>query len=194
LSFFLNASCSLAFQSCIALSGFASYPFGSWKQRGLDANFMWLRDKVTEDVPVFRQIIYGYDTPLTGDESFQVIEDSALSLIAKLRSIGRSSSTAKRLKFLAHSLGGIILNQAMVILAGSSGVERVILQRTRSVFFLGVPHLLAIVQGQPNESLVRTLAREAGYLTLLDSQFHGIALFPKIRIISAYETKLSRVT
>lgn len=86
-----------------------------------------------------------------------------------------------------------------MILAGNSGLERMILQRTRSVIFFGVPHLgmdmshlLAIVQGQPNEALVRMLAREAGFLTLLDSQFHGIALFPGIRIISAYETKLSR--
>jgi hypothetical protein len=162
---------------------------------------MWIRDKLPDDMPAMKQIIYGYDTALTGNESFQVVKDLALSLIAKLRSIGRSSKAAKPLIFFAHSLGGIILKQAMVILAGSSGVEKLILQKIRSVFFFGVPHLgmemshlLAIVQGQANEPLVRTLSRDGGYLTLLDDQFRGIALFPKIRIISAYETKMSRAT
>jgi hypothetical protein len=162
---------------------------------------MWIRDKLPEDIPAMRQIIYGYDTSLTGNESFQVVEDLALSLIAKLRSIGRSSKTAKPIIFFAHSLGGIVLKQAMVTLAGSNGVEKLILQKIKAVFFFGVPHLgmemshlLDIIQGHPNEPLVRTLSREGGYLTLLNDQFRGIALFPKVRIISAYETKMSRAT
>jgi hypothetical protein len=162
---------------------------------------MWIRDKLPDDIPAMKQIIYGYDTPLTGNESFQAVEDLALSLIAKLRSIGRGSKAAKPLIFFAHSLGGIILKQEMVILAGSSSIEKLILQKIRSVFFFGVlhlgmemSHLLAIVQGQANEPLVRALSRDGGYLTLLDNQFRGIARFPKIRIISAYETKMSRAT
>jgi hypothetical protein len=74
---------------------------------------MWLRDKVPEDVSTFRQIVYSYDTSLEANESFQVVEDLALSLIAKLMSIGRSSATAKPLIFFVHSLGGIVLKQAI---------------------------------------------------------------------------------
>lgn len=129
---------------------------------------------------MFRQIIYSCLTPLKVDESFQVVEDLALSLIAKLKSIGRSSATAEPLIFFAHSLGGIILNQAVIVLAGSSGVEKLILERIRGVFFFGVldfgmgmSHLLALIQGQSNEPLVRALAREANSLTLLDGQFRG---------------------
>jgi hypothetical protein len=162
---------------------------------------MWLRDKLPEDIPTFKQIIYGYDTPLTDKRSFQIVEDLALSLIKSLRFVGKTSPTAKPLIFFAHSLGGIILKQAIVILAGSSGAEKLILQRIRGIFFFGCPHLgmemshlLAIVQGQPNEALVRDLSRENSYLSLLDDQFRGVALFPQIRIISAYETKLSQAT
>jgi hypothetical protein len=68
----------------------------------------------------------------------------------------------------------------LIILAGSSGVEKSILERIRGVVFFGVlafgmemSHLLALIQGQPNEPLVKALAREANYLTLLDSQFRG---------------------
>lgn len=185
--------------SCIAISGLASHPFGSWMQRGSNTNFMWLRDKLPADVSAFRQIIYGYDTSLTGDESFQAIDDLASSFVAKLRSIGRSSAATKPLIFFAHSLGGIVLKHALVTLAGSCGVEKVILEKTRSIFFFGVPHLgmemshlLVIAKGQPNEPLIRALSHEEGYLTLLDAQFHGIATLYNIQVISAYETKLSR--
>jgi hypothetical protein len=168
-------------------------------QRGSSTNFMWLRDKLPEDVPGFRQIIYGYDTTLIGDESFQIIDDIALSLIAKLRSIGRTSIAAKPLIFFAHSLGGIVLKRALVTLAGGCGGEELILEKIKGFFFFGVPHLgmemshlLAIVKDQPNEPLVRALSHEDGYLLLLDEQFRGISVFSKVRIVSAYETKLSR--
>lgn len=160
---------------------------------------MWLRDKLPEDVLSFRQIIYGYDTSLTGNDSFQVIEDLAISFIEKLRSIGRASPAAKPLIYFAHSLGGIILKYALVTLAGSCGVERLMLEKTRSIFFFGVPHLgmemshlLEIAQGQPNEPLVRALSHEDSNLARLDDQFHGIAMFSKVEVISVYETKLSR--
>jgi Putative serine esterase (DUF676) len=169
-------------------------------QRGSETSFMWLRDKLPEDVSTFRQIIYGYDTSLTGNESFQVIDDLATSFIAKLRSIGRASTTAKPLIYFAHSLGGIILKHALVTLAGScGGGERLMLEKTRSIFFFGVPHLgmemshlLVIAQGQSSEPLVRALSHEDLSLARLDDQFHGIAMFSKVEVISVYETKLSR--
>jgi hypothetical protein len=160
---------------------------------------MWLRDKLPGDVSTFRQIIYGYDTSVTGNESFQVIDDLATSFIAKLRSIGRASTTAKPLIYFAHSLGGIILKHALVTLAGSCGDERLMLEKTRSIFFFGVPHLgmemsplLVIAEGQPSEPLVRALSHEDHSLARLDDQFHGIAMFSKVEVISLYETKLSR--
>lgn len=148
-----------------------------------------------------RQIIYGYDTSLTGEESFQVIDDLALSLIGRLKSIGRSSAHAKPLIVLAHSLGGIIFKQALINLAGTTADESLILGKICGVFFFATPHLgmemshlLAIVQGQPNEPLIRALSVDDCYLNLLDEQFRGIATHSQIRIFSFYETKLSRAT
>jgi hypothetical protein len=95
-----------------------------------------LRDKLPEDAPGFRQIIYGYDTTLIGDESFQIIDDIALSLIAKLRSIGGTSIAAKPLIFFAHSLGGIVLKRALVTLAGGCGGEELDPRKDKRFLFL----------------------------------------------------------
>lgn len=38
---------------CIAISGLASHPFGSWKHRESGSDFMWLRDRLPQDVPSF---------------------------------------------------------------------------------------------------------------------------------------------
>jgi hypothetical protein len=43
---------------------------------------MWLRDQLPHDLKQIRSILYGYDTKLLMSESFQTVEDLALSLIA----------------------------------------------------------------------------------------------------------------
>ncbi|KAF4549767.1 Hypothetical protein D9617_20g028230 [Elsinoe fawcettii] len=64
---------------CIAISGLASHPFGSWKQRSVSSSFMWLRDRLPRDMLNARSIIYGYDTTLVGSESVQEIGDIAIA-------------------------------------------------------------------------------------------------------------------
>ncbi|KAI9694157.1 MAG: hypothetical protein M1822_003428 [Bathelium mastoideum] len=169
------------------------------ESRGSQADFVWLRDQLPKDVPTCRQILYGYDTSLTSDESFQAIDDLATSFIGRLKSIGGSSLAMKPLIIFAHSLGGIIVKQSIVTLAGSTDVEKLMLEKIHSVFFFATPHLgmemshlLALVKDKPNESLIRVLSNDDSYLRLLDEQFSGIATHSRIRILSFYETKLSR--
>lgn len=162
---------------------------------------MWLRDLLPKDLPSIRSIIYGYDTTLLTSESFQTVDDIALSLIVKLRSIGRSSPSAKPSIFLAHSLGGIVLKRALVLLANSGDTERKVLESIRGIILFGVPsrgmhmsHFLPMVEGYPNESLIRLLSPDSTYLSDLDQQFSGIAHLANVRLISVYETKMTRTT
>lgn len=188
--------------SCLAISGLASHPFGSWRKRDAvheahspQSTFMWLRDQLPVDVDCLRVITYGYDTTLVNSKSFQTIDDIALFFIQRLLFIRPPGLSAKPLILLAHSLGGIILKSALLFLAASGESEGSILKDIRLIIFFGVPnkgmqmsHLIPMVKSQPNRTLVECLSPSSEYLTDVDRRFSGIALYPDIRLISAYET------
>jgi hypothetical protein len=188
-------------RSCIAISGLASHPFGSWKQRDNIATFMWLRDGLPQDIPQIRVITYGYDTCLFASKSVQGIDDLARSMIKKLEAIRRLGRHRKPIIFIAHSLGGIVLKRALTLMANSGADSQelsFVFRLVCMIVFFGVPtrgmhisHLLLMVQGQPNESLIKSLSRDSEYLSRLHTSFSGIASRSSIRLISAYETKKS---
>jgi hypothetical protein len=187
--------------SCIAISGLASHPFGSWKQRDNTATFMWLRDSLPQDIPQIRVITYGYDTGLFASKSVQGIDDLARSMIKKLEAIRQLGRHRKPIVFIAHSLGGIVLKRALTLMANSGADSQdlsLLFRLVCMIVFFGVPtrgmhisHLLPMVQGQPNESLIKSLSRDSEYLSRLHTSFSGIVSRSSIRLISAYETKKS---
>lgn len=70
---------------------------------------MWLRDGLSQDVPVSRVLTYGLDTELIDSKSSQNIIDLGRQCREALFSI--SSATNKPLVLVGHSLGGIILRE-----------------------------------------------------------------------------------
>jgi hypothetical protein len=181
---------------CIAISGLASHPFGSWKSRGSCSNYMWLRDSLALDLPAVRTVLYGYDTTLSGSESFQTVQDIAISFVAALAAARPAGPSTRPILFLAHSLGGIVLKHALLEMANSEA-RRYIFESVQAVLFFGVPHkgmeithLQAMVGNQPNGTLVTDLSPESSYLRILDDQFSGLAL-QSVRVISVFETKQS---
>ncbi|KAI0891157.1 hypothetical protein F4806DRAFT_506984 [Annulohypoxylon nitens] len=183
---------------CIAIAGLASHPFGSWQSKGKDRSFMWIRDELPRLVPELRASIYGYDTTLAGSNSFQSIQDLAMSLIDHIKSSGWILPSAKRLVFLAHSLGGIILKEAFSILADSGERNAHILKLFQGGIFFGVPsqgmhtsHLLTIVKSQTTEKMIQDLSKGSEYLLNLDDKFSGLSSTRNMRLHLAYETKMS---
>lgn len=183
---------------CIAISGLASHPFGSWQPKGRpDKSFMWIRDELPRHMSNTRAVIYGYDTTLQRSNSFQSIRDLAISFISHIKASGWAMQSAKPLVFLAHSLGGIVLKEAFAILASSREQGLHVLNLFRGGVFFGVPsqgmatsHLLAMVKGQVNEQLICDLEEGSGYLQSLDDQFSGLAV-RSMHLYWAYETKTS---
>jgi hypothetical protein len=100
---------------------------------------MWIRDDLPPQLPGVRFLLYGYETNLQGSKSFQSIPDLAVSFINSLKTIGWSSPNAKPAALLAHSLGGVVVKQTLVMLAGSGVVEEAILMCIRGAIFFGVP-------------------------------------------------------
>jgi len=183
--------------SCIAISGLASHPFGSWQPRG-DKSFMWIRDALPSCFSSFRFLTYGYDTTLVNSTSFQSISDLAGRFILDMRSNGWASPTSNRVLFLAHSLGGVLLKQVMVMLANSGAVETFMLGNIMGAVFFGTPskgmevsQLLAMTKDQPNQGLVNDLSLDSPYLLNLGLQFDGISELQRMKFFWAYETRQS---
>ncbi|KAI1778565.1 hypothetical protein F4818DRAFT_304526 [Hypoxylon cercidicola] len=183
---------------CIAISGLASHPFGSWQPKGDSKNFMWIRDKLPWSLPNVRPILYGYDTTLIDSHSFQSIFDLALGLIHHLRANGWVSPTCKPLSFLAHSLGGLVVKQAFVLIASRIERDSPIRQAIKGAVFFGVPnfgmeqsHLAVVVKGQPNAELIENLKLDSTYLRQLDEQFSGISYLQNCSLHWGYETQKS---
>ncbi|PHH91864.1 hypothetical protein CDD83_9958 [Cordyceps sp. RAO-2017] len=187
---------------CVAISGLASHAFGSWQPRGEDKTFMWIRDQVPREIPGIRAILYGYDTSLSGCKSFQGIEDLAMMLIKQLKANGADESV-KPLVFLAHSLGGIVLKDAICKLANSEEnvLERRMLLRLKGVIMFGVPnlgmeqkHLLTLVGDSHAKNMIHDLSirsGRSGYLDRLEQSLSGIAHLEHMRFFWAFEMKMS---
>ena len=164
---------------------------------------MWLRDRLPRDVLQLRSLIYGYDTKLFKSHSFQDLDDIAWSFIASLRELRRSLPPAGALFFLAHSLGGIVLKQALVLLKCSAHDEdKMIFESIKGLVFFGVPHrgmkishFLAMVVKQPNEDLIsKTLSPESNLLPVLHKKFSEVTFGITRYIRFVYETAESQLT
>ncbi|KAI0110203.1 hypothetical protein F4814DRAFT_426186 [Daldinia grandis] len=158
---------------CIAISRLASHPFGSWQPHRRDKSFVWIRDELPQFLPTVRFILYGYDIILHPSTSFQRVSDLANSFVDVLQADGWASPTAKLLLFISHSLGGIVLKQALLMLAGAGQQQASVANLAQGVIFWGVPsqgmamdNTFRMLGGQPNkEALVTEISNESDYIS-----------------------------
>lgn len=161
---------------------------------------MWIRDELPHRLPGVRFLVYGYDTALAGSTSFQIIPDLAISLMQTMKAIGCSAPSAKPILFLAHSLGGVVLKQTLVLLAGGGSQERAILAKIRGAISFGVPSqgmsipdIFEMLGDQPNVALVNDLSNQSDFLPRLDEQFGNITYLQKQQFLWAFETKMTPI-
>ncbi|KAH8791014.1 hypothetical protein F5882DRAFT_427606 [Hyaloscypha sp. PMI_1271] len=158
---------------------------------------MWIRDALPKFFPFARPILYGYDTQLCNAYSFQSVRDIALTLVNHLRVVVNSSPTKRALVFIAHSLGGIVLKEALVCLSCSPNTrDSELLEAISGAIFFGVPnygmdtdHLFAQASGQPLQYLIEQLKEGSWYLKNLDRSFSSLSRDKSF--FWGYETKKS---
>ncbi|KAH7305022.1 hypothetical protein B0I35DRAFT_382185, partial [Stachybotrys elegans] len=132
---------------------------------------MWLRDALPyditderEDTPLARVMTYGYESSLQHSRSFQSLEDLATSFHASLLAL-LSNATTRPIIFIAHSLGGLILKQVIILMSKSKREEdQELLRAVCGILFFGVPHdgmdigsLIAMVEDNPNRFLLESI-------------------------------------
>ena len=148
---------------------------------------MWIRDALPSACPAIRFVLFGYNSKLAESNSSQTATDLASFLAGNLKASGLASPAAKPLIFLAHSLGGIVLKEAL---------DHQHMRHVAGAIFFGVPSrgmktdaLMTVVSGQPNEGLVYDLATASKYLQRLDDRFFEVARRGRMELFWAYETK-----
>lgn len=181
------------------IGGLGSHPFGSWQPRGSDKSFMWARDDIPRYLPGIRICIYGYDTKISGSNSYQTIPHLARKFVQQLETYGWDSRSAKPLAFLAHSMGGVLLKEAILNLGNNVNDQgHGALGKIRGAIFFGVPslgmeqsHLMAMVEGQANEQLIQDLSRYSGFLREQDKRFSIMSANSQMKLFWLYETSES---
>ncbi|GAB7336313.1 hypothetical protein MBLNU13_g09056t1 [Cladosporium sp. NU13] len=189
----------------VAVTGLGGHALGSF--RSTSGATVWLRDFAPRDVPQARFITYGYDTGVFASNSNQGVRDLAGTLLDSLVIFRQSTQTQKRpLLFVCHSLGGVVLKEALVMSSKAVDAKHKKLLEVTTVtyglVFLGVPNLglkhnqlETVVRGRPNEGFVRDLlVRSDGeasqFLSYLTSEFSDLDKRRRLpfEIISYYET------
>ncbi|KAL5349520.1 hypothetical protein ACLOAV_005815 [Pseudogymnoascus australis] len=176
----------------IAVTGLAGHAFGSWKPRG--SPYMWLRDFLPAEIPNARILTYGYDTKLPGSQSTASIVDLSRKFLESVKTIQKQCED-RPIILIGHSLGGLVIKEALAQAAEGSPDDRKIFRLCYAVIFFGVPNrglesssLNSMVKGQPNEDLVRNLHPDSSFLSLLHQRFLDKFVLEDSKIICIYET------
>lgn len=187
----------------IALTGLGGHALGSF--RSTDSTTVWLRDFAHEDLPRARFITYGYKTDVAESNSNQGIRDLAHTLLDGLASFRRRTRTQQRpLCFVCHSLGGVVLKEALVLSSKASEPHHRelhdVVMATYGLVLMGVPNLglrhdqlMTVVKGRSNEAFIRDLrvdstGEPSQFLSSLTAEFSYLDKHcqPPFEIISYY--------
>ncbi|KAK9423008.1 hypothetical protein SUNI508_04675 [Seiridium unicorne] len=196
-----NIPLMLTLQSIVAVTGWHGKAFWSWKPA--DAGHMWLRDWLGPDLADrkcrARIYTYGYPSQVAASDSDASVRDygqTLLNYLATTRSADVKAGHSRPLVFIGHSLGGLVIKQALKDAAQSvKAAEKNIAQSLLGSIMFGVPNLgmhnkslIPMTEGRPNETFARSLGVESHYLPMLDEDFFIHFTQKKVPLVAIYET------
>ncbi|KAL8907863.1 MAG: hypothetical protein Q9171_005688 [Xanthocarpia ochracea] len=166
-----------------AVPSLGSHAMGSWKSP--DNNDLWLRDYLPDDVRNIRVLLYGYDTSILGNDSKDSIENLGSRFLESIKAFRAENADRRPIVFIGHSLGGLLIKEALVHARNRSADPQNLdlCKACYGLLFFGVPNhglrneqLKSIVQGQPNEALIRDLtvdddSEPSAFLKRISNQF-----------------------
>ncbi len=160
----------------------------------------WPRDLLPKVFPQARIITWGYGVQIEkmfASASQATIFHHAQTLLSDLAMLRSSiSSKAKPLIFLAHSLGGIIVKDALSLSQNDLTHLNEILPATKGVIFLGTPHHGSMVASlgkiafelsrvffqSPNVEILRGLERNSEILERITRSFGQVLAAGHLRV------------
>lgn len=182
----------------LAVSGLGSHPFGSFVRKE-DGN-MWLMNNLPRDIPAARVMIFGYESELQHSVSHVQLDDLASPLQIAISQILRSCKR-KPLILIGHSLGGLLVKQALIRIAepGFEDGSPKLLDMVTGILLFGTPNdgldvesLVPMVNDQPNRSLLESLSsKNSQILRRQRQEFSKVLERTKPQLFCLYETELS---
>jgi len=189
----------------VAVTGLGGHALGSF--RSTDGLSVWLRDFAPEEIPRARFLTYGYDTAVVASHSNQGVHELAHTLLDGLVTFRQRTQTHRRpLLFVCHSLGGVVLKEALVLSSKITDAKQKrlleVMTVTYRLIFMGVPNLglkhnqlETVVKGRRNERFVKDLlvnsdGEASQILSHLTSDFSDLDKRRSLpfEIVSYYET------
>ena len=189
----------------VAVTGLGGHALGSF--RSTDGMSVWLRDFAPEDIPRARFITYGYDTAVVASDNNQGVHELAHTLLDGLAIFRQLTQTPQRpLLFVCHSLGGVVLKEALVMSSKAIDAKHKrlleVTTMTYGLVFMGVPNLglkhnqlETVVKGRRNAGFVRDLLADSDgqasqFLSYLTNEFSDLDRRRSLpfEIVSYYET------
>jgi hypothetical protein len=125
----------------VAVHGLQGDAYQTWTHEN---GTMWLESILADKIPYARIMTFGYNSTIAFSSSVAKLEDKSIEFINRL-TMKRSSienGSTRPIVFICHSLGGILVKKALILAhERSSDIHyRNILDNTKAIAFLGVPH------------------------------------------------------
>ncbi|KAI5785392.1 hypothetical protein FPQ18DRAFT_87085 [Pyronema domesticum] len=181
----------------IAVTGLSAHAFGSWKSPD-QAHVMWLRDFLKIDLADSRVLTWGYHSDIKNDQSTTSIAAISRDFLQDIKFARRKSASHRPLILIGHSLGGLVLQQALADAGKETDEENgTLLRSCIGILFFGVPNqglnptsIQALVKGERNARFLQDLSPESEFLFSLRRDFqncHGS--MKDCTVVSFYENK-----
>ncbi|KAI9924003.1 hypothetical protein MW887_007461 [Aspergillus wentii] len=159
---------------------------------------LWLRDFLPHQLPRARILLFGYNSNVGIQSSSAGVREQAQNLLNRLR-LERQGFENRPIIFIAHSLGGILVKEALVQ-AKLGEAYCSIYTATFGIAFFGTPHrgsplarvgdvvakVVRTVLRNPSNTFLNALKKDDLYANELSSNFQQ--LLENYRYLNFYET------
>ncbi|KAE8441038.1 hypothetical protein EG329_006075 [Mollisiaceae sp. DMI_Dod_QoI] len=110
---------------------------GTWKHD--ESGVVWPRDLVPESMPHTRVLSFSYRADVYDNSSIAGIRDHARNLLNHLRDKRPRNLSSRSIVFVAHSLGGLVVKQALRLAKNEESFES-ISEATQGILLFSTPH------------------------------------------------------
>ncbi|KAI9685622.1 MAG: hypothetical protein M1822_004480 [Bathelium mastoideum] len=199
----------------IFVHGLFGHPYKTWSAKSLkndEKRVFWPRDLLRPVLGNVKIFTWGYDADVDGffsTSSQNTISQHANGLLGDVADeLQRLSPGASPpIIFVVHSLGGIIVKDAIIQSKGTEGTRlKIVAPAVYGIIFLGTPHrgsksasigriafsIKQLASKRPNLMLLQSLERNSETLDRIGSSFSQVLLKQPLQIYSFREEKETR--